>query len=69
MRVLVNMSDVICAADTVHLLLVKLILSKLVPLRSHSTLITIQYFLVVYVWEILLWEVVWMVCVDTEFDG
>ena len=68
MRVLVNMSDVICAADTVHLLLVKLILSKLVPLRSHSTLIAIQYFLVVYVWEILLWEVVWVICVDTKFD-
>ena len=69
MRVLVNMSDVICAADAVHLLLVKLILSKLVPLGSYSTLIAMQYFLVVYLREILLWEVVWMVCVDTEFDG
>ena len=68
MRVLVNVSHVICAADTIHLLLVKLILSKLVSLRSYSTLIAIQYFLVVYEWEILLWEVVWVICVDTKFD-
>ena len=46
MRLLVNMSDIICSAYAIHLLLVELVLGQLVGLRQ-PWLIRVQNLLVV----------------------
>ena len=54
------MSDIICATDAVHLLLIKLVLGQLVGLR-HARLVGVQDLLVIY-----LRDVFSMVSVDAE---